>query len=151
PEIKIEFSRVSRTRKGALTLVIDPEHGALSQVAYSWSNRATIEEVVEDLRCREETTLGNIGYVDLQTDTGTYRDAETGDSIRTWMKASEVDAVVWTDLSSNFEERTKQQFSVPAAISYLKGLPETGRAEAKKYFAEAPSFVKTPLRTAVSK
>jgi hypothetical protein len=32
PSLKIEFSRISSTRGGALTLVIDPHHGAICTV-----------------------------------------------------------------------------------------------------------------------
>jgi len=61
PELQLEFSRKSRTRAGALTLVIDPKHGAASRVAYAFSARAEPQEAINDLLRREGTTSENIG------------------------------------------------------------------------------------------
>src|SRR5579872_7505583 len=43
PELDIEFSRISRKRGGALTLVIDETNGASTKVAWCLSKRKLLE------------------------------------------------------------------------------------------------------------
>lgn len=62
PDLKIEFSRVSQTRGGALTLVIDPINGAMCRVAHARSKRKDPEDSICDLRSREGTTRANVGF-----------------------------------------------------------------------------------------
>ena len=62
PRLKLEFSRISRSRRGALTLVIDPTNDELCPVAYALSKRQDPEDALCDLRFREGTTKKNIGY-----------------------------------------------------------------------------------------
>ena len=52
PNLKIEFSRVSERRLGALTLVIDAEYGSPTTVAWCLSKRETLEDAICDLRCQ---------------------------------------------------------------------------------------------------
>lgn len=145
PVLKIEFSRISITRAGALTLVLDSRDGADIQVAYCVSLRTSMSQAVQDLRKREGTTTTNIGYVRPNGE-GKSRDSYTRSRIAAWAKARGFDAVVWTDLQSNFPEKTGKPFSVDAAISYLQGLSENGRRAASDYINHAPDFVDTPLR-----
>jgi len=65
PQLELEFSRISERRLGALTLVIDREHVVQTTVAWCLSNRRRVEDAICDLRCREETTVGNIGRLDV--------------------------------------------------------------------------------------
>ena len=62
PRLKIEFSRVSRTRNGALTLVLDTKSGNDCQVAYALSTRTNPDDAICDVRSREGTTLRNVGF-----------------------------------------------------------------------------------------
>jgi len=149
PTLKLEFSRVSKTRLGALTLVIDDDHGTATRVAWCRSKRTNLGDAVCDLRCREGTTLENIGrtVVTLVAQSATPETAS--DPIRTWAQLKKVDAVVWTALKSNFQQKAKQPFTVKAAVSYLKTLPAEGKAKAAEYVWRAPDFVKTRLRGAL--
>jgi len=52
PILKIEFSQLSKTRLGALTLVFDEEHGSPTTVAWCQSKRRSPEDAICDLRCR---------------------------------------------------------------------------------------------------
>ena len=92
PELKLEFSRISTSRNGALTLVIDPEHGMPTQVAYDLSQKLR-KDAMGDLRRREETTLSNIGYVRLNAAGACVgssgRDPATIDAIRHWAAAKQ--------------------------------------------------------------
>lgn len=58
-----------------------------------------------------------------------------------------LDAVVWTELTSNFEKKVNRPFNVLAAVAYLKELPANGKAKAAEYVWRAPDFVRTPLRS----
>lgn len=146
PEIKLEFSRISERRAGALTLVIDPKTGTKTHVAYCMSKRSSPEDAIADLRCREGTTLKNIGYVYRGTDKANHSDEESCEAIRRWARDKAFDVVVWTALKSNFKETTEKQFTVAAAVSYLQGLNAIGKVKSAEYLWRAPEFVQTPLR-----
>lgn len=145
PMLKIEFSRISMTRSGALTLVLDARDGADIQVAYALSLRSSLSLAIEDLRKREGTSNANVGYVRPNGE-GKSRDGYTKSRIAAWAKAKNFNAVVWTDLQSNFLEKTGNPFSVDAAMEYIQGLSEEGRRAASDYIDRAPDFVDTPLR-----
>ena len=146
PELNLEFSRVSKTRLGALTLVIDENHGVLTTVAWCVSTRRHLEDAVSDLRCREGTADRYIGRI-VVNDTSR---GSAPDTILIWAKGKNLDAVVWTSLRSNFAEKTGEpSFSVKAAIDYMKTLSPAGKAKAAEYVWRAPEFVQTPLRLAL--
>ena len=147
PSLKIEFSRVSSSRGGALTLVIDPENGTAFSVAWCLSRRKSIGEAVNDLRKREQTTEPNIGRFGVTGERG-CRDTDSLNSIGTWAIERELDGVVWTDLRSNFAENLGEPFSVDSALRYLNSLEGESRMKAVEYFRRAPSFVQTPLQQA---
>lgn len=142
PELNIEFSRKSRSRQGALTLVVDDKNGSPTTVAWSLSTRERVEDAICDLRCREGTTDRNIGRICLTADSQVNPSASP--VIAAWAKGKNLDAVVWTALQSNFEN-----FSVGAAIDHIKKLDPCGKAKAAEYVLRAPEFVQTPLRRAL--
>ena len=138
PTLKIEFSRKSTSRQGALTLVIDDQHGSPTTVAWCLSTRQNVEDAICDLRCREGTAAKNIECA-LAT--------EGQKPIAAWAGQRSVDAVIWTALKSNFGE----SFSVETAIAYVNTLDSCGKAKAAEYVRRAPVFVKTPLRDALQR
>lgn len=147
PSLRIEFSRVSCSRGGALTLVIDPENGVPVHVAWCLSRRQTIGDAIEDLHKREQTPVRNIGQLSVTGDTD-HHDSDVLNSICAWAKEQELDGVVWTNLRSNFATKRLEPFSIDAAMRYLKSLEGDSRIKAVEYFRRAPSFVQTPLRGA---
>lgn len=149
PELPIEFSRVSKTRSGALTLVIDPLSGAKCRVAYTKSKRRDPEDAICDLRCREGTVRRNIGSCFMDGSRSQSNDATSLCAIRTWAAKKAFDVVVWTDLQPDFAEKVGRPFSVPNAIAYISTLHTAGRSRAIEYVRLAPAFVKTPLREAL--
>src|SRR5690242_8094991 len=62
PVLKLEFSRISGTRKGALTLVIDTDYGQECTVEYAISTRRNPADAIADLRCREGTVMNRMGF-----------------------------------------------------------------------------------------
>ncbi len=145
PTLKIEFSRISKSRKRALTLVIDDKNGSVTTVAWCLSKRHSVEDAICDLRSREGTTLNNIGCVCLTADAS----ASTYPIIETWASEKHIDAVIWTALKSNFEEEKGMPFSVNAAVEHIKTLDPYGKAKAAEYVWRAPEFVRTRLREAL--
>lgn len=151
PNLKLEFSRISETRYGALTLVIDEEHGNSVTVAWCFSKRARLEDAVCDLRCREGTTANNISHLNAVSPENRPNSGPDENCIYEWSRQKGLDAVVWTALESNFNKKTGKPFSVDNAVAYLKGLPPEGKSKAAEYVWRAPAFVKTPLRLALQK
>jgi hypothetical protein len=150
PELKIEFSRISRDAR--LTLVIDPVAGAPVVTRYALSPRTLIADAVEDLARREGTVRKWIGYVDLERDEssprGTSQDAEVTQILKRWCREKKFNGAVWTALSPNFLEETGRAFTTENALAYLSGLPKGARAVALHYIDSAPDEVATPVRTA---
>jgi hypothetical protein len=148
PVLPIEFSRISDRRDGALTLVIDPDNGERVSTRFAVSKRTEIEDTICDVRTREETVVKRIGYVNLVN--GSQRCnvyPEVSHAIRAWALSNNFDAVVWTDLPSNFGEKTGVQFSVEEAVKYLLlSLSENGAIKARDYILKAPQEIDTPLR-----
>jgi hypothetical protein len=145
PTLPIEFSRVSASRNGALTLVIDSKHGSPTTVAWCISKRAEIDDAVADLRCREGTNLSNIGLIRPSENRATPDEVQR--AIIDWALAKKLDAVVWTALKSNFQDKVNKPFSTSNAVSYIKTLSVEGKARAAEYVWKAPEFVRTPLRS----
>ncbi|MDA8349013.1 MAG: hypothetical protein M0038_09465 [Pseudomonadota bacterium] len=153
PQVQLEFSRISKKRLGALTLVIDHEHGSPTTVAWCLSRRLQVEDAICDLRSREETTLANIGRLDvpeapLPAGGVARNDAAEGPMI-VWARSKGINVVIWTALKSNFAAQTKLPFSTVAALSYVKTLPPEGKVKAAEYVWRAPEFVQTPMRRAL--
>lgn len=149
PDLKIEFSRVSQTRGGALTLVIDPSNGSACRVAHARSKRKDPEDAICDLRSREGTTRANIGFYFSDGTRQQSRDTDTLSAIRKWAGEKAVDVVVWTDLPSNFEKVCGTSFTVEHALAHVSSLDGKAKSGAAEYVWRAPSLVATPLRSAL--
>lgn len=151
PTLKLEFSRISEKRLKALTLVIDTEHGVETAVAWCLSKRATLADAICDLRAREGTTLDNIGRAIITPEAKPLKHDAPEDAIAVWARTKNLKAVIWTALKSNFQEKTRESFSVGAVLTHLKTLTPEGKVKAAEYIWRAPEFVKTPVRTALQK
>ena len=91
--------------------------------------------------------MRRIGFVDRRT--GSQRCnvyPQIADRIRVWAEAKGFDSAIWTDLSSNFEEKVGRPFSPSEAEAYLQSLPSDAARKAKEYIDHAPGDVITPLR-----
>ena len=149
PTLKLEFSRISKSRGGGLTLVIDTENGIDTRVAWCLSRRDRIDSAAEDLRKREKTRRELIGIYSVRGDRRSH-DENAFSEIGGWANERGLDGVVWTDLPSNFDHKTGERFSVDAALRYLKTLRGHDREKAFRYIRNTPAFVQTPLRIAFS-
>ncbi len=151
PTLPIEFSRISETRNGVLTLVIDHQFGAPCVTLFSISARENPDDAISDLRSREGTTLANVGCYFADGTRGHARSGATLAAVGPWARKESIDVVVWTDLGSNFQQKSsvKEAFSVANAIAHLRLLPSEGKARAAEYIRRSPTLVDTPLRRAV--
>jgi hypothetical protein len=143
PILAIEFSRISSD--GRLTLVIDEKNGVPVKTRYAESGSGTLNQAIEDLRKREDTSKSMIGVVSK-----TINNAKSGsDTIKDWAVDNKWDGVIWTGLPSNFEDKEHVPFTVENGLVYLGGLFGEEKAAARKYIERAPEEVITPLRRAV--
>lgn len=147
PVLQLEFSRISESRKGALTLVIDKDHGAACETNYAVSTRKNPDDAIADLRCREGTVMRHMGY--YFADGSRTCDPQVPETIAPWAVENKFDVVVWTGLPSNFTAEKGKDFSIPDAIAHLQSLTPEGKSMAATYVWRAPSFVKTSLRQAL--
>ncbi len=144
PELEIEFSRISTD--GRLTLVIDPKHGSKVKTLYAESGKNLLPDAVENLRSREDTTTDKIG-----TCVKGPRSPGVPDQIYDWLHGSSFEAVIWTNLESNYKQKRGKDFSVQDAFDYLDGLSSAKKENARNYIAEAPKQTKTELREYLAK
>lgn len=147
PMLPLEFSRVSTSRQGALTLVIDDANGTPCRTAYALSTRRNPDDALADLRCREGTVMKHMGF--WYADESRRCTRHVPETIREWAEEKGLDVVIWTGLPSNFGNATDDDFSVANAIRHLQSLPPEGKAMAAEYVWRAPNLVNTPLRRAL--
>lgn len=144
PRLPLEFSRISDSRSGALTLVIDPEYGTECSVSYCVSARDLSPDAVEDLWVREGPTRKE--WI------GSFRDpfehCSYFQAIQAWAWNHGFDDVVWTALPPDFQAARKP-FSVD--VSYIQGLDIENATLARKYIKRAPEFAQTPVRRALQR
>lgn len=144
PRLPLEFSRISRSRGGILTPVVDLIHGASSPTAYCLSTRVDYMDTVCDLRQREGCLYKYIGVV-------TNRPHNINDicevyvPIYGWMRDHNINMTIFTALQPNFQRTTGNRFSIPAAMAYLEGLPQESAIKYAHYMSQLPKFVTTPL------
>jgi hypothetical protein len=153
PILRIEFSRISANKR--LTLVIDEKHGTAVASRYYVSAATKLDQAIAQLQEREEMPTANrVGFVNVTTG-DVSKAAQTShpvaiDRIREWGKKTGFDAVVWTALESNFEEKAGEPFSPDAAVRYLAKLAGAEEAAAVQYIENAPAEVNTPVRRLVT-
>jgi hypothetical protein len=148
PTLPIEFSRISGD--GRLTLVIDEYNGAPVPTRFAESSQLNLQDAINDLWLREGKPLRtDIGYVDRKSGIVNTRSGITGETIRAWAAERDLNAVIWTNLPSNFTDTVGREFSPEAAAKYLQDLSSSSlkRFErAVEYIQKAPSEVDTPTR-----
>ncbi len=148
PKLPLEFSGVSKTRLGALTLVIDEQFGRPCLCQYALSTHKSANEAIADLARRENTNNDWIGHYFLAS--GASGKPKLHQTIKIWAAQKGFDAIIWTGHPNRFKENTGVEFSVASAKNYLQALPTAGRQKALEYISRAPALVDTPLRRALN-
>ncbi|MBL7137039.1 MAG: hypothetical protein ISS81_10710 [Candidatus Marinimicrobia bacterium] len=167
PKLPIEFAGISND--GRLTLVIYDEYldqkDRWVQTLWTEMDVDLIEEAIENLRRREKTSEELIGYIYRVKKEFTMRDGlkiityeeknrgrlvEVLNEIRDWMIKKKFDVVIWTDLPSNFEEKTKNEVTENSVIRYLeKETKDCEREKAEEYVRNTPPQVQTRIRKVI--
>src|SRR5690554_1492299 len=97
PFLPIEFSRISNN--GRLTLVIDKNVEQEVETLYAVSLYENLDLAILNLAIREGTDTSKIGFYNRQTNNIFPKDFHFSENIREWIKKTEFDAVIWTNLS----------------------------------------------------
>lgn len=144
PLLPIEFAR--KSDDGSLTLVLFPDADNV-QTLWAYSSFDDLDQAIENLRDRERTSRKRIGYISIPDGSSNCQVVpQVLDRIRQWVEERELDAVIWTDLPSNFEEEELKEFFEDNVISYLKGLTGDELKAAEIYLKKAPDQVRTKIR-----
>lgn len=144
PFLPIEFARISKD--GRLTLVIHPN---VSSVQTLWAVSAynDLGQAIENLACREGTLKDNIGFACILNNSSRCKTIPNIlPIIQCWARERKLDAVVWTDLRSNFKEKTQKELNENNVVEYLRNLKGETLCKAKTYICKAPKQIETKIR-----
>lgn len=143
PMLPIEFARISKY--GRLTLVIT-EGKEKVQTLFAMSKFIELEKAIDDLSKREGCLRNQIGFL-VKSNRRFHSKSNIRNNIESWInQKDEIDAVIWTDLSMNFEEKLGFALTEDSAFNYLKHLPSDIKVEAEQYFRRAPMSIDTVIR-----
>lgn len=147
PILPIEFARISKD--GRLTLVIT-ENGTKIPVLYILSNYHILEEAILNLAVREGSGRNGIGSYDKSKDTFSSKFLFK-DEIKNWIKNTDFDAVIWTNLGENWNIKNDKgdiirQIEPERRIEYLKELKGHTSAIAEEYIRRIPHQIVTAFR-----
>ena len=147
PYLPIEFARISKN--GRLTLVI--RNGVkYQQVLYSISLYKNLDEAVLDLSVREECGENKIGKYIKEKNEVTPIDFNYKDKIANWIEQEQdIDAVIWTNLSSFFKDKIGLKLSDINVVNYLTSLSPEAQVKAEEYIRKAPVQINTEIRNAI--
>jgi hypothetical protein len=134
PLLPIEFAR--KSGHGRLTLVIYPSANTIP-VLWARMHQTEISTAKETLRKREGINHQNIGYYyEYRIHT---RFPEITEAIQEWIKKHRFDALVWTDLKSNFDVYNEEK-----VFDYLS--TEANKEACREYIEKAPEQIETDMR-----
>lgn len=140
PILPIEFARISNN--GRLTLVIT-SNGTNVETLYAISNFNNIEAAIINLSEREGSPKSRIGYYINSKNEFSPTEFGFKDNILEWIQSTDIDAVIWTNLTENWSEKTTDR------IEYLNNLDHDKKTIAKIYIVNAPKQIRTDLRNQI--
>lgn len=146
PELPLEFCRISSAGKPneRVTLVINKE-GNVCTTYWQIHKYQNLDDAKENLREREGCkNIERIGSIKK----GEKCSEQITKSIHSWLlEKSNIDAVIWTNLESNWSEKRGEDFSIESLRKYLEESKDKSHwEEIVKYFKNAPSQTKTAGR-----
>ena len=127
PQLPVEFARISDD--GRMTLVIY-ESSAAVRTYWALSTYEEVDGAIENLQKRERAPTKELIHCLLSSGQvyegdGTRRKVpdEVRENIRTWLALKpEISAVVWTALSTNWQDKRAKAFTVEDALLYAREL-----------------------------
>ena len=152
PKLPIEFARISKD--GRLTLVITKDVKEV-KTYFAISNYKTLEEAVLNLAVREGCGRKQIGSYDKSKDTFS-KEVFFEKNILDWIKNTNIDAVIWTNLGENWEVKNDNGEVIDTIVphervDYLKNLKNHKRALAEEYIRRTPTQIDTHYRSLIEK
>jgi hypothetical protein len=153
PVLPVEFTRIADDRRLTLGL-----RDGVADVQTLWAvmSDRVLEATRSQLAQRERTVPDRIGFLDRRgggcldslrsSDGPRLADRDLVGDLASWLAERELDAVIWTALPANFEERAGRALSVDAAVGHLEGLSGEARRRAEQYVRRAPPQVRTDIR-----
>ena len=143
PYLPVEFARISRDGRLTLVLYSDAED---VQTMWVYSAHTELGQAIENLRQREETSIGRIGFISRSQHCSQIISPMIINRIKAWAEEKAIDAVIWTDLPSNFKEKTGKDFNEDSVLGYLRSLKGEKLNKAKEYIVNAPGQIDTKVR-----
>lgn len=143
PYLPIEFARISRD--GRLTLVLYPDADDV-QTMWAYSSCAELDQAIENLRQREGTSTGWIGFISSGKSRSQIIAPKIINRMKGWAEEKGLDAVIWTYLPSNFKEKTGKDFNKDNVLKYLRSLKGDKLNKAKEYIENSPGQIDTKIR-----
>jgi hypothetical protein len=144
PQLPIEFARISE--KTPLTLVLY-QNAPKVQTLWNIGDFSNLNEAVSALATREATTEKNIGFYSRLN--GSCRCNAVPEVIgkkKKWVETKGFDAVIWTDLGSNFFETLGTELSEDSIYHYVNGLETNEKVTEKEYITKIHPQIDTPMR-----
>lgn len=152
----LNFSRISDSGHGRLTLVID-KTGEMNNVYYARTSFSNLNTAIQKLKTREKTSNKNIGFINIASDTfrTSLLDNKKIQELVSFAKKNKIDGLVWTEISPNFEEVFGKPYSKENAIEYIESKHENKRVYNKIleyiFLSKIYGNIKTPLSTSLTK
>ena len=150
PALPIEFARISED--GRLTLVIHP-NSAPQQTYWALSDLTELDAARRNLQEREGCPPGKIHSFPVGDAYEAISHTVAAD-IESWLaKHEDIEVVIWTGLTTNWNEKFQRKFSPDDAVRYLENLDaerEQTRLtyeRAREYVRNAPPSIQTEVRT----
>ena len=146
-QLPLEFSRMSQD--GRLTLVIDEKNGAINKIWSTQAHYKNIDIAINALKKREKTLKSAISYINLPKKR--YRIRNTSpkltQEIVMWALKEKIDVIIWTDLSSNWQQIRGKEYSIEDALQYFKSAPVIAQMKIFDYVfgAKQVGKIKTPF------
>lgn len=141
PVLPVEFLRTSKD--GRLTLVIDEQFGTPVRTLWTLLNCIDAEDARKALGIRE----GYDGAASLMLLDSAIPDGDkVKSSIFDWTHNKQLDAVVWTSLTTKFNNENGNAPSKEEAVTYLKNLSGEKAQKAEEYIRNAPKQIDTTYR-----
>jgi hypothetical protein len=152
----LNFSRISDSGQGRLTLVID-KTGEMNNVYYARTSFSNLNTAIQKLKTREKTSNKNIGFINISLNTfrTSLLDDKKIQELVSFAKKNKIDGLIWTEIPANFEEVFGKPYSKESAIEYIESKYENKRVYNKIleyiFLSKIYGNIKTPLSTTLTK
>jgi hypothetical protein len=144
PFLPVDFLRQSND--GRLTLVVDQAHGTICRTLWALMSTQDLNVAKESLRIREGISTENSGTFISSV----LVDENVNDpiklTIKEWAHSLKLNAVIWTNLPSKFNNRNNTAPDEQQAVDYLRALDINKRQTAEEYVRRTPQQIDTKYR-----